>query len=104
MTRPSIDRAARRYFVYTLADAAGDPVYVGRSCNVAQRLNAHYFNAAHPHNVKARSLAEWLFDARHVSMVGPYTWDEAVDEERRQIREKRPPGNRIGLGLVASPA
>jgi predicted GIY-YIG superfamily endonuclease len=82
--RKRIDPTARRYFVYTLSDAAGAPVYIGRSCNVAGRLRAH------------RST-DWISDVRDVSMVGPFTWDEACAEEFRQIRAKLPRENRTGM-------
>lgn len=90
--RPDIDREAKRYFVYRLNGADGSPVYIGRSCNVAARLRAHYGNATHPVEATAKKAA-WLFDARSVSMTGPYTWDQAVREERRQIEAHEPPGN-----------
>jgi predicted GIY-YIG superfamily endonuclease len=82
--RPLLDRKARRYFVYTLSDAAGAPVYIGRSCNVAQRIRAH-------------ASTDWIADVRDVSMVGPFTWDEACAEEYRQIRAKLPRENRTGM-------
>lgn len=82
--RPPIDYEARRYFVYTLSDAAGAPVYVGRSCNVASRIKAH-------------STTDWITDVRSVSMVGPFTWDEVCAEEYRQIRTKLPRANRTGM-------
>jgi predicted GIY-YIG superfamily endonuclease len=82
--RAELDREARRYFVYTLSDAAGTPIYVGRSCNVAGRIRAHASTA-------------WISDVRDVSMVGPFTWDEACAEEFRQIRTKLPRENRTGM-------
>lgn len=90
--RPDLDRTARRYFVYTLSDACGVPVYIGRSCNVAARLRGHHSNATHSDEL-TRARTAWLFDVRSVSMVGPFTWDEAVAEERRQIEVEQPRGN-----------
>lgn len=95
--RPDIDRAAVRYFVYCLRDASGRPVYIGRSCNVAARLRGHYSNATHRH-APTRLRTQWLFDVRSVFMVGPFTWDGAVAEERRQIELEQPRGN---IGLTA---
>lgn len=92
VTRPDLDKSAVRYFVYTLTDEGGTPVYIGRSCNVAARLRAHHSNATHPHS-PTRARAAWLFDVRGVSMVGPFTWDGAVAEERRQIERSQPRGN-----------
>jgi predicted GIY-YIG superfamily endonuclease len=91
------DPEARRYFVYTLTDADGDPVYVGRSCNVGERIRAHYSETENPYTAAGKAKAIWLPDVRSVSMVGPFTWDEAVKEEGRQIRSKRPRGNRTHM-------
>ncbi len=81
--RVDIDRTAVRYFVYTLADADGKPVYIGRSCNVAARIKAH-----------ASGGAEWVTGVRSVSMIGPFTWDDAVREERAAIERSQPRANK----------
>lgn len=79
-----------RYFVYTLIDAGGEPVYVGRSHNVRQRLANHASVAmAHPHGTKA-----WVLDVRHISLAGPFDWDQAVKEERAAIERLQPRANR----------
>jgi predicted GIY-YIG superfamily endonuclease len=93
------DYEAKRYFVYTLADEAGAPLYVGRSCDVASRIKAHIADAAHsPYGPRDSAFkASWVFDIRSVTMNGPYTWDGAVAEERRQIKSKLPRGNRTGM-------
>jgi len=92
--RAELDPAAARYFVYSLLDAEGAPVYIGRSCNVANRIRAHYSDATHPNDPNAAVKAEWLRDVRSLSMVGPFTWGGAVAEERRQIERSQPRGNR----------
>lgn len=91
--RPDIDRLAKRYFVYFLRDAGGTPIYIGRSSGVAARIKAHHSTIDHsgvPEDLKAR----WLLDVRSVDLMGPFTWDEAVAEERRQIGLNQPRGNR----------
>ena len=94
-----VDRVSSKYFVYTLSDAEGAPIYVGRSCNVAARIKAHIDDARHsPYGPRdAAFKASWVRDIRTVSMDGPFTWDEAVAEERRQIKSKLPRGNRTGM-------
>lgn len=93
--KPEIDRAAVRYFVYFLRDAQGIPIYIGRSCNVAARIRAHYgkasakFEGADPYRAR-----DWLFDVRSVSLVGPFTWDGAKERERAEIERHQPRGNR----------
>jgi GIY-YIG catalytic domain len=91
--RPDIDHTVERYMVYRLHDAAGTPVYIGRSCNVPGRIRAHYANAQSS-NPEIRERAAWIFDVRRVSMVGPFTWKEAVRVERAEIEAHRPRGNR----------
>lgn len=91
--RPAINRAAKRYFVYQLLGADGTPIYIGRSCNVAARIRAHVSDAEHQFSAAATRKALWLIDVRSVTMCGPFTWDEAVKEERRQIEENQPWGN-----------
>lgn len=86
--RPDLDRTAVRYFVYFLRDAEGSVVYVGRSCNVAQRLRAHISDASWQ-----EAKAAWLWGVRSVDMVGPFTWDEAVARERAEIERHQPRGN-----------
>ena len=91
--RPEIDRGAVRYFVYTLRDDSGAALYVGRSCNVANRIRGHVSEARHQYSETSVRKALWLVDVRSVTMTGPYAWDEAVMEERRQIELAQPPGN-----------
>lgn len=92
--RPDLDRTVSRYFVYRLYDAAGQVVYIGRSCNVAKRIRAHVSDAKHYCEPARQSKAEWVHDIRDVSMRGPFTWDEAVREERAEIECFQPRGNR----------
>lgn len=91
--RPDLDRKAVRYFVYRLHDAEERIVYIGRSCDVRQRLRAHYGNATSKFNGSAERTS-WLFACRRVSMVGPFTWEEACKVERREIEAHQPRGNR----------
>lgn len=91
--RPEIDREAVRYFIYRLHDAEGQVLYVGRSCNVTQRLRSHYSDTQHPMPELNRK-AEWFFRSRSVSMVGPFTWGEACRVERAEIEAHQPVGNR----------
>lgn len=100
VTRPPIDHEARRYFVYTLSADDGEPLYVGRSCNVAERLRAHISDATSTWAPNAFK-ATWVPDVRHVTMDGPFTWKQACREEYRQIQEKQPRGNRTGRKLSA---
>lgn len=95
--RRDLDRTVVRYFVYRLHDTDGVPVYVGRSCDVANRIRSHHSDASSAYP-EARRKAEWLFDVRSVSMFGPFTWDQAVREERAEIERLQPRGNR---GLTA---
>lgn len=91
--RPDIDRAAIRYFVYFLRDASGAALYIGRSCNVAQRIRAHVSDATHPFDPAKAAKAEWLREVRSVDMVGPFTWRESIDRERAEIEKHQPRGN-----------
>lgn len=93
--RREVDPEVVRYFVYFLCDADGIPVYIGRSCNVPQRIRAHH--------AKASSLTEgwdtyrardWFFDVRSVDMVGPFNWRDVVKRERAEIERHQPRGNR----------
>ena len=77
-----IRREGRQYFVYRLHDAAGNVVYVGRSCDVAGRIRRHHAVGK-----------PWIFDVRSVTMLGPFTWDEVVVEERQEIERLEPRGN-----------
>jgi hypothetical protein len=103
--RRPIDYEARKYFVYTLSDADGVPVYVGRSNNVAARIRAHFSAAiCSPRGDEDTAfMASWVRDVRSVSMVGPFVWDEVVAEERRQIKAKMPRGNRCGVPKFVTP-
>lgn len=93
--RPDLDREAVRYFVYRLLDAAGLPLYIGRSCNVAARLRAHHASATATYGQEFElAKREWFFDVRSLSMVGPFTWDGAVARERSEIERHQPRGNR----------
>ena len=111
-THPAHARSHERvFFVYFLMDEAGEVLYVGRSQNVARRLLGHLSDASSPDTTQAPRKALWLGDVRSVSMIGPFTWAEAVAEERRQIETVQPFGNircttrdrqtRVGRGLVA---
>lgn len=79
--RPDLDKSAVRYFVYRLADETGAAVYIGRSCDVRNRIKAH-------------GDTEWIQQVRSVSLVGPLAWDAAVAEERRQIEREQPWANK----------
>lgn len=92
--RPDLDREAVRYFVYMALDAEGRALYIGRSCNVRQRLLAHHANLSHC-GVTEELKPKWLLDTRSLSLVGPFTWRKACDEERRLIEEHQPRGNRM---------
>lgn len=92
-TRPDLDREAVRYFVYFLLDENGIPVYIGRSCNVANRIRAHTSDALHPDTPGRARKAEWLPLVRSVTMVGPFTWDDSVSRERAEIERHQPQGN-----------
>lgn len=91
--RPDIDPQAVRYMVYRLHDEAGEIVYVGRSCDVTQRLRAHHAEASGNPDPRRNRKASWFFRVRRVSMRGPYTWDEACRVEREEIEAHQPVGN-----------
>lgn len=91
--RAEIDRDAKRYLIYFLRDAAGDVVYIGRSCDVKGRIRAHYSDATHTYSADLRDRKAWLFDVRSLSVIGPFTWDEAVARERAEIERHQPRGN-----------
>lgn len=93
--RRDIDREASRYFIYRVLDAAGEPIYIGRSCDVRARLRSHYSEATHPHSPAAREAKSWIFDARSLSMLGPFTWGQACGVERAEIEQHQPRGNRM---------
>ena len=88
---PSLDKTTKRYFVYTLRDADGAPVYVGRSCNPRSRIREHYRNRD---CLVEGFRTAWILDVRSVDLTGPYTWDEAVAAERDAIERLQPRGNR----------
>lgn len=90
--RADLDRNAVRHFIYRLHDANGVVLYVGRSCNVAQRIRGHVSEACHE-SPKAIRKALWLGDVRGVTMFGPFSWDDAVREERAEIERLTPYGN-----------
>lgn len=90
--RADLNRKAVRNFIYRLHDAEGTVLYVGRSCNVAHRIRAHVSEACHE-GPKALRKALWLGDVRSVSMFGPFSWDDAVREERAEIERLMPYGN-----------
>lgn len=93
--RPDLDRTAVRYFVYFLCDSAGKAIYVGRSCDVPARIRAHHGEASATSEPYDRyRKRDWFFDVRSVSMVGPFTWDDAVRRERAEIELHQPRGNR----------
>lgn len=92
--RPDLDREAVRYFVYRLHDADGVIVYVGRSCDVPSRIRAHYSTIDH-RGVPDDRKATWLLDCRGVSMLGPFTWNDACKTERAEIELHQPRGNRM---------
>lgn len=89
------DPNEKRYFVYRLHDELGQVLYVGRSCNVANRIRAHYSDAQRQFSEDSARKALWFSDVRSVSMFGPFTWDEAVAAERREIETCQPTGNRM---------
>lgn len=93
--RPDIDHKAVRYFIYRLHDAEGRILYIGRSCDVAARIKAHHSDATHRYMPELSRKREWLFKARRVSMVGPFTWGEACRVERAEIEAHQPEGNRM---------
>lgn len=86
-----LDRKVQRYFVYTLSDEAGAPVYVGRSANVAKRIAQHHRSIEH-HKPHERP-STWLLDVRSVSMTGPHNWDRACQVEKDTIARLDPRAN-----------
>lgn len=81
--------------VYRLHAEDGTVLYVGRSCNVRNRIKAHHGEASSQYpGADIYDKRAWFFGVRRVSMVGPYTWDEAVQAERREIERLQPRGNR----------
>ena len=93
--RPDLDRNAVRYFIYRLHDSAGQVLYVGRSCNVSNRLRAHYSEATGQYGDGGARKALWFQDVRRVSMVGPFNWGDACRREREEIEAHQPVGNRM---------
>lgn len=78
--RPNLDRQVKRYVVYWLYDAAGQCLYIGRSCDVPARLKMH-------------SERDWFTQVRSLEMAGPFSWDLAVQVEAAAIRTAEPPNN-----------
>lgn len=78
------------YFVYTLLDADGEPVYIGRTSKVARRIYQHSREA-----LRNEFKASWFYRARSVAMAGPFSYDIAMRVERDLIDERRPVGNCI---------
>lgn len=81
-----------RHFVYYLHDGSGEIAYVGRSKNVAGRIQQHYHHAA-TGDSRYPGKAAWLFAVRSVSMRGPMTWERAIEMERAEIGRLQPRGN-----------
>lgn len=77
------DPDEKRYYVYRLLDAAGDVLYIGRSCDPLARLKQHH-----------ASGADWPSRVVQIEGTGPYTWAEVVKEERDAIMAARPPFNK----------
>lgn len=86
-------RAAKRYFIYYLLDASGAPLYIGRSSDVPGRIRSHVYEATRGTTEAGKRKATWLPDVRSLTMSGPFTWDEAIAEERRLIELEQPRGN-----------
>lgn len=82
---------SRRHFVYYLGDENGEVVYVGRSRNVAGRIQKHHYHATT--RDPRYGDKTWLFDVRSVSMQGPMTWEQAIATERAEIERLQPRGN-----------
>lgn len=82
--RPEIDHEAERYYIYRLYGADG-LLYIGRSCNPLARLKTHH------------TATDWASGVVQIEGHGPYTWTEAVDREREEIRRHRPPHNIDGV-------
>lgn len=82
--RAPLDPTVRRFYLYSLTDADGEPVYIGRSCDPVARLRAHH-----------SSGAWWTPEVVGMDVWGPYTWGRAVEVEAEVIRRERPRGNRM---------
>lgn len=75
-----------QHFVYMLMDGNQNPVYIGRSVDVARRLSEH-----------ARNPRPWWFDlVREVAICGPFTEQGAKNREWREINRHQPLGNEQG--------
>lgn len=72
------------HYVYRVYDAHGDLIYIGATGNLFRRLNAH----AHG--------TWWAHQAAHV-VAKVYTYDAALQEERRAIQAEQPRWNIIGV-------
>jgi predicted GIY-YIG superfamily endonuclease len=81
-----------RHFVYYLTDANGEVVYVGRSRNVALRIQTHHHQAVTQCETTGNNKA-WIFDVRSVSMGGPMSWERSIETERAAIERIQPRGN-----------
>lgn len=86
------DPTAKKYVVYRAHDEAGNILYIGVTSDIVRRLKGHYYTLTRDLPEKRQSW--WLLDARRVSMVGPYTWREALRVERAEIEHHQPPHNR----------
>ena len=82
-----------RHFVYYLLDGSGDVVYVGRSRNVAGRIEKHHYHATRDYEPSVNDKGSWIFDIRSVTMAGPMAWEAAVETERAEIERLQPRGN-----------
>lgn len=84
LNRQQRDPNERRYHVYRCIDAAGEVLYIGRSCNPLARLRQHH----------ATRGIDWPSRVVQIEGYGPFTWDEVVREERDAIMAARPPFNK----------
>lgn len=87
------DRRGKRFFVYFLSSAAGELLYIGRSCRPVGRIKNHVAEASSPDTMEALRKALWLADVRRVDMTGPFHFGEAAIRERELIRLAQPYGN-----------
>jgi len=76
--------------VYAFRDAAGHPLYVGKSVNLRRRVRGYFYGGG-PENAR---LAEMLGIARSVSVVQTGSDLEARLEEAHRILHERPPYNK----------
>lgn len=85
------DLEAVKTFVYRLHDARGAVLYVGLSKNVPGRIKNHVRDAERGHFLKS----QWVPRVRSLTMLGPFTWLDAVERERDEIERLQPEGNRM---------